>query len=167
MATVMRMSKKSVCFASLVLWLPLLAVSVHFFPSTSRGTQLPGRLARCVAEPTRDLGHTTVQRELGVIFPIRNNGMRRLVLNEVDRQCQCGDRARRTIVIPPGATDEVTVILDTRFAAGPIEATAAFTTNDPRRPTLMLTARAWVDTADAAGHSSAGIGNERSVLIRE
>ena len=152
MAKAMCMSWTRILLASVVLWLPLLAGGVYFFPRASCGAPSAGRTARCVVEPIRDLGHTTVQKEWEIVFRVRNDGTRRLVLNELESAC-CGDRARRTILVPPGTTAEVTVTLDTCFASGPIEATATFTTSDPAHPSLNLTVRAWVDAADVPGHS--------------
>ena len=146
------MSRTRILLASVILWLPLLAGGVYFFPRTSCGTPSATQTARCVAEPIQDLGHTSVQKEWAVVFPVRNDGARRLVLNELEPGC-CGDRVRRTILVPPGATAKVTVTLDTRRISGPIESTVAFATSDPAHPFLNLTARAWVDVADVMGHS--------------
>jgi len=120
----------------------------------------------CVAKRTVDLGHTTAQKEWKIGFPIRNAGTRRLVLNELDPDCNCGDRARQTTLVPPGATAEVTVTLDTRFASGPIETTARFTTSVPAQPALNLTVRAWVDAADYPGRSKTEVDAEMSILSR-
>ena len=130
---------------------PLLAGGVYFLPHTSCGPSA-AQTARWIAEPIQDLGHTSVQKEWAVVFPVRNDGTRRLVLNELEPGC-CGDRVRRTILVPPGATAKVTVTLDTRRISGPIESTVAFATSDPAHPFLNLTARAWVDVADVMGHS--------------
>ncbi len=161
------MSTTRLLLASFVLGPSLLAVAVHFFPRPSRGTPSAAQTARCVAEPLQDLGHITAQKEWEIVFPIRNAGARRLVLNEQDPECNCGDRDRRMILVPPGATADVTVTLDTRFAAGPIESTVAFTTNDPARPSLNLTVRAWVDGPDVTGDSTRDDDIGVSILIRK
>jgi hypothetical protein len=107
----------------------------------------PPRASLNLSNHIRELGHTSIQKEWRVPFQIRNSGTRRLVINETDPDCGCGNRSLRTILVPSGETAELTVTLDTRFAAGPIEAIAAFTTNDPARPRFNLIVRARVDAA--------------------
>jgi hypothetical protein len=114
-----------------------------------------------------DLGHTALQQEWRVPFQIRNFGTRRLVINEIDLECGCRDPIRRTILVPPGETVEANVTLDTRFAAGPIEKTASFTTSDPTHPRFELTVRAWVDAAETTPHPRSPDLNEASILISQ
>jgi hypothetical protein len=113
-----------------------------------------------------ELGHTSIQKEWRIPFQIRNSGTRRLVVNEADRDCGCGNRSSRTILVPPGETTELTVTLDTRFAAGPIEAIAAFTTNDPARPRFNLIVRAQVHAASLPLNSKPE-DTSVSILIRQ
>ena len=101
-----------------------------------------------VANPIVELGVLSPGEVREIALPIVNKGSRRLVLNEVDSGCQCGDRIRRTILIPPGATEEVIVGIDTRFATGAIEASTSFTTNDPAQPRFDLIVRAWVPVSE-------------------
>ena len=163
---VARMSRSRFLLAAFILGLPLLSTGVYFFPRTSHGTSSAARTAKCVAEPIRDLGNTTLEKQWKIVFPIRNDGARRLVLNELEHECNCKDHARRVILVRPGATAEVTVTLDTRFASGPIEATTSFATNDPARPSLNLTVRACVDVAEAPRRSGADDDAQSSILIR-
>jgi hypothetical protein len=114
----------------------------------------------------RELGHTSIQKEWRVPFQIRNSGTRRLVINEADPDCACGNRSLRTILVPSGETAELTVTLDTRFAAGPSEAVATFTTNDPARPRFNLIVRARVDAASLPLNSKPE-DTAVSVLIRQ
>ena len=132
---------------------------------TARNDGPRGQWTLYVAEKLRDLGRTPVQKKWDVDFPIRNIGTRRLVVNELDPGCRCGNRVHRTILIPPGETAEVAVTLNTRFDSGPIETTAVFTTNDPGQPRFNLTVRAWVDAADVLAHSRAHDESEVSILI--
>lgn len=92
-----------------------------------------------------DLGTVEFGQNPMVSFPIRNFGNRRLVVNEVDVQCNCGLKILSTLVIQPGETKYVSKTLDTRFASGPIETIAAFRTNNPDRPDFQLITRAWID----------------------
>lgn len=83
------------------------------------------------------LGQTSAATQWQIVFPIRNLGARRLVLNELDPGCDCGD-ALHTIVVPPLETAEITVFLDTHNAVGLVESEKSFTTNDPQMPRLEL-----------------------------
>ena len=143
----------------------------HAKPKRKRGTHAnPKRKRGTHTNPKRklrDLGRTTVLKEWEIVFPVRNRGTRRLVLNETASECNCEDRAARTILIPPGETARVSVTLDTRFASGPLQATAAFTTNDPAHPTLTLTVRACVDAPPLPGHSPTDDDPDVSIVIRQ
>lgn len=92
----------------------------------------------------RDLGRTSVRSESVVPFVVHNAGKKRLVLNEVNQACDCGDSKAKTIVVVSGETAQVPVLLDTRFSTGSIENHAVYTTNDPNLPRLKLTARVFV-----------------------
>jgi hypothetical protein len=115
----------------------------------------------------RDLGRTSTRQERGVPFQIRNVGTRRLVINEVDAGCGCGDPRRKTVIIPPGESVEVTVTLDTRFANGPVENIATFTTSDPGHPRFDLIVRAWVDADEHADDREVNQRQQVSVLIHQ
>jgi hypothetical protein len=128
---------------------------------------LPPRASLSLRTDIRDLGHTSIQKEWRVSFQIRNSGTRRLIINEASRDCGCGNRSARTILVPPGETAELTVTLDTRFAAGPIETIAAFTTSDPARPRFNLIVRARVDAAGLPLNSKPDEDTTVSVLIRQ
>ena len=114
----------------------------------------------------RDLGRRTTRQEWRVPFQFQNSGTRRLVINEVDTGCGCGDPIRKTVIIPPGESAEVTVTLDARLATGPVEKITSFTTSDPAQPRVDLTVRAWVD-----GEKPVATGlddrKQASVLVRQ
>ncbi|MGV3486133.1 MAG: DUF1573 domain-containing protein [Planctomycetaceae bacterium] len=102
-----------------------------------------------------DLGQTAADSRWQLVFPIRNLGTRRLVLNELDTGCDCGDDPHSSIVVPPGGTVELVVPLDTLQAAGPVESERSFTTNDPRWPRLELKARALVAGSPTTARAAA------------
>ncbi len=104
----------------------------------------PKNASLVLSKDVRDLGQTSIQGEQRVSFLVRNAGTRRLVLNELDRECGCGKDVVRTILVAPGTTVEVNVPFDTRTATGPVENIASFTTNDPTQPRFDLTVRAFV-----------------------
>ncbi len=64
-------------------------------------------------------------------LPVRNAGTRRLVLNELNLACGCGDRVMRTVIVSPGETVIVHIPYDSRVAPGTFPEVAGFTTNDP------------------------------------
>jgi hypothetical protein len=125
----------------------------------------PPRASLSLRTDIRDLGRTSIQKEWRVPFQIQNSGTRRLVINEVSRDCGCGNRSARTILVPPGEIAELTVTLDTRFAAGPIETIAAFTTSDPTRPRFNLIVRARFDAASLPLNSKPNEDPVVSILI--
>ncbi len=120
-----------------------------------------------IAEPVRDLGQIKERKQWSVSFTIHNVGNTRLVLNELDVECGCGEKIKRTILVPPGETAEVTVPLDSRFMSGEIENSANFFTSDPLRPKVTLTAKAFV--AAPIPSQAAGTSHEKqySILVTE
>lgn len=104
----------------------------------------PKNVSLVLFHNVRELGRTSIREECRVSFPIHNAGRRRLVLNELDQECGCGDQTLNTILVAPGETVEVYVPLDTRFSTGLVENHASFTSNDPAHPRFDLTARAFV-----------------------
>lgn len=97
-----------------------------------------------IPEPVQTLGQISDRKQWQIIFPVRNSGDMRLVLNELDLDCGCGNKTKRSVLVPPGKTTKISVLLDTRFAAGSVENCVSFTTNDPTQPRVTLTVRAFV-----------------------
>ena len=97
-----------------------------------------------VADDTIDLGSLLPDELREVPFSIENKGLRRLVLNEIDRECGCGMGLQSMILIPPGSTSEVVVSVNTRFQTGAITTSTIFTTNDPIQPRICLTVKGWI-----------------------
>lgn len=121
----------------------------------------PGSLAATVSlgSTLRDFGRTSQLKLWKAAFPVGNSGGQRLVINELDTTCDCGERSLRTFLVAPGETVDLIVTLDTRFARGEVENIASFTTNDPQRPRLNLTLRAFVD---APAITISELGDDRS-----
>ncbi len=120
--------------------------------------------AIAITTTTQDVGFIGDHKILTTKFSVRNIGSRRLVLNEVDADCGCGNPVLDTILIPPGEWGELNVSLDTRFAKGLVEKTASFTTSDPERPRMYLTVRGWVHTNPHVSQSGLAERNGVSVL---
>ena len=89
-----------------------------------------------------DLGDVRTSESREVAFKIENNGLRRLVLNEI--RCGCNAPVRRTILIPPGKSEEVFVALESGVGSGSMEKTVSFATNDTTHPRIDLTVIAQV-----------------------
>jgi len=101
----------------------------------------PPRAELKVYEALHDLGAIPVGFVQQVPFRISNHGSRRLVVNELDSECNCSNRVVRTIILAPGQTQEIDVPFDARSAAGLVETTTRFTTSDPTQPHFALTVR--------------------------
>lgn len=80
-----------------------------------------------------------------VVCPIVNWGDRRLVVNELDRGCSCGKRTGRTLLVPPGCSENLAVQIQAGRKTGAIETIARFATNDPTQPSFDLLIKASVD----------------------
>jgi len=155
--------------AALVL-LSLLAAGSYLYCSGYWGPSYSDSLGQArlhVSEPVRDLGHTSFENTLEEVFLIHNHGNRRLVVNELDQQCDCEDRVIRTVLISPGETARVVLTIDPRFASGPTETVAIFTTNDPVQPRFSLSVSAHVDAPDSPDPSRTEVPTAVSILIRQ
>lgn len=97
-----------------------------------------------IPDPVQNLGQVSDRKQWQIMFPVQNCGNVRLVLNELDLECGCGDKSKQTMLVAPGTTMEIAVPFDTRFAAGSVENCVSFTTNDPAQPRVTLTVRAFV-----------------------
>jgi hypothetical protein len=142
--------KKRTDPARIMLALSAVAAGGILYSATASNRRQSSPPQIIAASTARDLGHTHVREEQRISFPIRNGGSRRLVLNEMDAGCGCGNPTVRTVIIPPGERREVTLTLDTRFANGLVRQSASFATNDPNRPRFTVSARAWVVADDPA-----------------
>ena len=130
--------------------------------SISRGQPTP---VLHVANAIVELGVLSPGDLREVAFPIVNKGNRRLVINEIDRECRCGEPVRRTLVIPPGVAEDLVVSIDTRFEAGAFEKLTSVTTNDPARPRFDFLVKASVHLEEKSKRSEEDQRRQVSVLI--
>jgi hypothetical protein len=142
------LNPKTLCTTGLAV---VCAVAAFRLQSAALSAVSPPDAALLVESPIHDLGDVSQQKEWPVRFLLRNRGRERLVVNELDTACSCGERLKRTIIIPARGTAEVTVILDTRHHSGPVEASSTFTSSDPATPRFQLIARAHVTPVTPAG----------------
>ncbi|MFM2096442.1 MAG: hypothetical protein RIS70_3566 [Planctomycetota bacterium] len=108
----------------------------------------PARPVLAIDVTTAELGEVAAGQTLQNRFALRNVGTRRLVLNELDVTCGCRKNVRRTILVGPGETTEVTVPLYAE-RTGPTENRLYFTTNDSNRPEFVLVVRGRVTSGTA------------------
>lgn len=95
-----------------------------------------------VANDKFDLGVVRPFETREVAFSIENQGLRRLILNEIG--CGCGSPIRPAIVVLPGNTEIVPVLLETSGDLEKIEKKVSFATNDTLHPRIDLTVLAQV-----------------------
>lgn len=121
----------------------------------------PARPVLAFDATTTDLGEVVAGQIVQKRFELRNVGARRLVLNELDVTCGCRKKVRRTILVGPGESIDVTVPFYAE-RAGATENRLYFTTNDSNHPELDLVVRGVV-TADTA--ADAETHDERPVSV--
>ena len=141
----MRISRalRSAGVACLIALSMLFAVSLAMRSGQSQVN--PSHASLNVPTNVVDFGCTSVRQQWRVPFQICNSGNKRLIINQANASCGCGDSLHQTLIIPPGESVNVTLKLDTRFGTGLVETTSNFTTSDPEHPRFNLTARAFVD----------------------
>lgn len=103
----------------------------------------PARPVLRINATTADLGELAAGQTLQNRFELRNVGARRLVLNELDVTCGCRKNVRRTFLVGPGESIEVTVPFYAE-RPGPTENRLYFTTNDSNHPEFVLVVRGLV-----------------------
>ena len=97
----------------------------------------------------QDFGAVSAGRKLSARFPIRNDGRRRLILREEFRNCSCLTGGKPEIIVAPGKTVELEVIMHTSQLSGAVRKLVRYRTNDPKLP--MLTVRLVAEVEPAAG----------------
>ncbi len=143
----------------------LVTVTTLFYRSQSIPRGQPAAILY-VANRTVDLGVLSPGDVREVAFRIANKGNRRVVINEIDRGCECGEPVRRTIVIPPGAAEDWVLNIDTKFKIGAFEKLTSFTTSDPAQPRFDLLVKGSVQPVEKSDDSDADQQQQVSVLIR-
>jgi len=90
-----------------------------------------------------DLGTIRGGETVRGVFPVHNNGARRLVLTPVIcSSCGQPGATEQAVVVPPGATEAIVVPLDTTGLHGPVRHTVRYTSSDSQNPVVNLTIRA-------------------------
>ncbi|MFH1919181.1 MAG: DUF1573 domain-containing protein [Planctomycetota bacterium] len=116
--------------------------------SARTGEARAGRLAPRLVLPRseRDLGTVSQGGTIRAVFPIRNAGIRRLIVMEEGKGC-CGEPAEpRRIILAPGESTSVEVEVNTAQWHGRVEHAVHYTTNDPELPRFALTVTANVES---------------------
>jgi len=112
--------------------------------------------ARAVAELERtewDFGTVSAGSDIRASFPIRNVGGRRLILVEQSRSCGCLSTQEPEIIVPPGGSRDLEILLKTSQLDGSVRKHVQYGSNDPELPTFTLTLIAEVEgrSSHAAG----------------
>jgi hypothetical protein len=141
------------------------AVMVAMFVSSPTNDVSHPSAVLYIADPVVELGELAPGEARQVVYRIANRGDRRLIINEIDRGCGCGDPVRRTWLIPPAATRDVAISIDARHQSGAIEKTTSFTSNDPAQPRFDLLINASVDPVRDVTGFDADPRQDFSILI--
>ncbi len=92
-----------------------------------------------LAETTHDFGILDPSQPCRHLFIVRNQGTAPLKIAKAGTSCQCTVSVLPKGDIPPGMGGPVEIESKIDQAEGPFRHTAAFATNDPRRPRFELT----------------------------
>lgn len=130
--------------AGVVVMLACCLIGLHWRAAITSIEGRPPRVELSIGNQVHHLGQIDDRQEWRIQFPVRNAGTRRLVLNELDRDCGCEDQILETTVLQPGETGHLVVRLNPRSATGNVQSEACFATNDPALPRLELTVSAIV-----------------------
>ena len=148
--------KRSVYLAAVVL---ILALQAQAQQLTSEGAKLPPAPHLYAPFTSFDFGDVYKGEIISHIFVIKNEGTADLVIKDFAGGCGCeivgADR-----VISPGKEGRATIEINTAAQFGQISKPATLRTNDPERPSIVLTLIANVLT-------SADGGPVKGVVIRQ
>ena len=128
----MRVGSQSV----LVLILPALGFLAY---QTSKSLQTDDLHPVVALEHTRhDFGTVRAGPKLHATFAVRNTGRSRLILSRMSTSCECAATATRETIVRPSGVCTLLVGVETKHLGGPVRLETSYSTNDPRRPVLML-----------------------------
>lgn len=99
--------------------------------------------AAIIDEPVKDVGIVESGATVTQTFTLRNEGDAPLEILEVDPDCGC-TVAEYPAVIAPGASGQITAVMDVTTFVGPIAKYLKVMTNDRRNPELTLAIKAEV-----------------------
>jgi hypothetical protein len=101
--------------------------------------------AAFVPVSTFDLGSVPAGKVLETRFKVVNDGGTRLVIRKQTSNCPCVNARWKPLIVFPGATQYITLTLDTRELEGPFQFEMDYATNDPELPKFTLTLRVDVE----------------------
>jgi len=93
-------------------------------------------------EPTKDFGKVIKGEMLKHTFVFSNQGSSKLEILSVEATCGCQDTEFSTKQLEPGQSGQIKTSVDTTVLIGPVTETVKFTTNDPLRPSVLVSIRA-------------------------
>ncbi len=92
-----------------------------------------------VDNPVKDFGKVTVGKTLKHVFSFSNSGSSTLEILEVEPTCGCQAVSLTTKQIEPGKSGQIEVHVDTTVMIGAVTESINIITNDPLRPSILLT----------------------------
>jgi len=105
---------------------------------------------------THDFGKIPSDRKVSVRWVFHNDGDAPLEIVAVRPTCGCTVTAPQDDLIPPGGTGALEVTFDPAGQQGSVRKSLAVMSNDPRRPSVLLTLRAEVQSTEVPEGSATG-----------
>lgn len=99
----------------------------------------PGNVPEVTVYPQEiDLGRVAVGQSAGGVFTLGNAGSARLIVRNVKSSCECGVPSLPRRDLMPGESEALTIVFQPS-AAGFRRHQILIQTNDPRRPSVVVT----------------------------
>jgi len=108
-----------------------------------------------VDNPVKDFGKVMKGATLGHVFRLRNEGKGALEILSVGATCGCQTNSLSTKLIEAGQSGQIEVKVDTTLLVGPVNESVNIVSNDPHRPSILLSIKA--DVQPEIGVSSPSI----------
>ena len=97
-----------------------------------------------VDNPVKDFGKVMVGKTVKHVFSFSNSGSSTLEILEVEPTCGCQKVFLTTKQIEPGHSGQLEMVVDTTVMTGSVTESVSIITNDPSRPSILLTIKAEV-----------------------
>jgi len=95
-----------------------------------------------IDDPIKDFGKVIKGEMLKHTFEFSNRGSSKLEILSMEATCGCQDTEFSTKQLEPGQSGQIKTSVDTTVLIGAVTETVKFTTNDPRRPSVLISIKA-------------------------
>lgn len=95
-----------------------------------------------IDNPIKDFGEVIKGEMLHHTFGFSNQGSSKLEILSIEATCGCQDTEFSTKQLDPGQSGQIKTSVDTTVLIGAVTETVQFTTNDPLRPSVLLSLKA-------------------------